>query len=91
MKKGLDVFDQADKAKYDFGTSVVWVRNMPKYQGSTSPKVQARIRADIKAVPDCGLKKQFLDTLSIPSERGSDTSSVISSIDQFKQEGAAAR
>ena len=75
---------------------------MLKYQGSSSPKVQARIQADIKAVPDCPLKQQFLDTLSlapdtlsgpadtlsIPYRRGSDTSIYSSSIDQLKPASA---
>jgi DnaD/phage-associated family protein len=75
IKKGLEVFNNADKVKYDFEAGVVWVRNMLKYQGSTSPKVKARIQADIKAVPECDLKKRFLDTLSIPYRYGSGTSS----------------
>ena len=87
IKKGLEVFDQADKVKYDFAAGVVWVRNMLKYQGSSSPKVQARIPADIKTVPDCDLKKHFLDTLAIPYGRGSESSSLISSISQLKGEG----
>ncbi len=87
IKQGLEVFTKADKARYDFEASVVWVRNMLKYQGSMSPKVQARIQADIKAVPDCDLKRQFLDTLAIPYGRGSDTSIYSSSIDELKEEG----
>jgi hypothetical protein len=86
IKKGLEIFNKADKVKYDFDASVVWVRNMLKYQGSPSPKVQTRIQADIKAVPDCDLKRQALDSLSIPYRRGSDTSIYSSSIDQFKEE-----
>jgi DnaD/phage-associated family protein len=82
VKKGLEVFNNADKVKYDFETSVIWVKNMRKYQATTSPKVQARIQADIKAVPECDLKKQFLDTLSIPYGKGSGTSILISSISQ---------
>ena len=81
IKKGLEIFNKADKVKYDFDASVVWVRNMLKYQGSPSPKVQTRIQADIKAVPDCDLKRQALDSLSIPYRRGSDTSIYSSSID----------
>jgi len=55
IKKGLEAFDQVDKVKYDFKSGVVWVRNMLKYQGSSSPKVQARIKADFDVVPDCDL------------------------------------
>ena len=95
VRQGLEAFAKANKVKYDFATSVVWVKNMLKYQGSTSPKVQARIQADIRAVPDCELKQQFLDTLSasadtlsIPYRKGSDTSIYSSSIDQFNLEQA---
>jgi hypothetical protein len=91
IKPGLEVFTKADKARYDFDAGVVWIRNMLKYQGSSSPKVQARIQADIKAVPDCDLKQQFLDTLSIPYRRGSATSIYSSSIDQFVEEQGPAQ
>src|SRR5688572_2620360 len=47
IKKAIEVFTKADKVKYDFETSVIWIKNMMKYQGSTSPKLQARIQADI--------------------------------------------
>ena len=36
-----DIFGKAGKAYYDYGSSVVWVVNMLKYQGSTSPKLLA--------------------------------------------------
>jgi hypothetical protein len=85
VRRALELFDQAGKARYDFATGVVWVRNMLKYQGTASPKVQARIQADIRSVPDCALKQQFLDTLSIPYRSSSDSSSLISSIDIVKQ------
>jgi hypothetical protein len=45
-----------------------------------------RLQADIKAVPESELKRQFLDTLAIPYRRGSDSSSYSSSIDKFKKE-----
>ena len=82
IKKGLEVFTNADKVRYDFDTGVVWVRNMLKYQGSLSPKVKTRIQADIKAVPECDLKKQFLDTLPIAYRyiSGSSSSSIVPSI-----------
>ncbi|MDP2920562.1 MAG: hypothetical protein Q8O43_10155 [Dehalococcoidia bacterium] len=78
IKKCLEVYNDADKVYYDFQTSVIWIVNMPKYQSSTSPKLRARIEADIKAVPDCELKSRFLDkypelTLPIPYRYGIDT------------------
>ena len=104
VKQALAAFDAAGRVKYDFAAGVVWVRNMPKYQGSSSPKVQARIQADIKAVPDCALKQQFLQelsqaagtlsapahTLPLPSGNSSDTSIYSSAIDQSNWEGEPA-
>jgi hypothetical protein len=82
IKKGLEVFDKADKVHYDFEAGVVWVVNMTKYQSTSSPKVQARIQADINNVPACNLKTRFLDTVSIRYADGRDTSILISSISQ---------
>jgi hypothetical protein len=78
IKKYLDIFSKTDKAYYDFTTSVIWVVNMPKYQGTTSPKLLPRIMADVKAVPGCELKTKFLQkypiyTVSIPYGYSSDT------------------
>jgi DnaD/phage-associated family protein len=83
IKKCLEVYTKADKAYYDFNASVLWVVNMPKYQSSTSPKLKARIEADITAVPDCELKRLFFEkhpeyTVSIGYGRGSDTSLSVS-------------
>jgi len=78
--QGLNDFEADDKVFYDFDHSVIWVRNMRKYQGSSSVKLQARIYADIKAVPDCELKQEFLEhfngqaaRVSIPYQDGIDT------------------
>lgn len=61
VESALGVFSKADKVKYDFETGVVWIRNMLKYQSSSSPKLQARIKADIKAVHNCNLKEEYLE------------------------------
>jgi hypothetical protein len=65
----LEVFNNADKVKYDFDTGVSWVRNMLKYQ------VKAYNQADIQAMPEYDLKQQLLDTLSIQYRYSSGTSS----------------
>lgn len=83
VKKCFNVFSSAGKIYYDDVAGVVWVVNMLKYQGSTSPKLMSRIDADIKSVPDCELKKRFLerypnDTVLIPYGDGIDTASSIS-------------
>jgi len=77
---GLTGFSKADKVHYDRTTGVVWVRNMFKYQGSTSPKLRERIKSDLRAVPDCELKLRWEkdNTVSIGYGRGMDTSSSIS-------------
>jgi hypothetical protein len=78
IEKCLELFAHAGKVYYDFQTSVVWVVHMAKYQSSSSPKLKTRIEADIKAVPDCELKRSFLEkypeyTVSIPHRYGMDT------------------
>lgn len=67
IRSGLETFASADKVHYDWSASVVWVRNMWKYQGSKSPKVLDRARKDMDAVPACPLKDKCLyeNTISI--------------------------
>jgi DnaD/phage-associated family protein len=75
--EAFEVFTQAGKIEYDYAAGVIWVKNMAKYQTSTSPKLQARIKADIKAVPECAIKNRYLygtDTVSVPHDDGNDTS-----------------
>lgn len=83
--EGFEIFAKADKAKYDPETGVVWIRNMFKFQASTSPRLAARIEADIKAAPDCDLKSEALrylrDTVSIGYGYGTGTPLSISSSD----------
>ena len=86
VRKGLAVFEKAGKAFYDHTASVMWVVNMPKYQGSSSPKLLVRIQGDIKIIADSELKRRFLksyrmDTVSIPYGDGSDTFQSISILD----------
>lgn len=73
VRATLEIFIAAAKIHYDYKVEVVWVCNMLKYQGSSSPKLQTRIEADIKAVPDCDLKRMFFDTVWIPYRQGRDT------------------
>lgn len=72
---GMIAFEQAGKVLYDPESGVVYVRNMFKYQGSNSPKLLARLKADIKAVPACALKNQWIleHRVLIGYEDGSDT------------------
>jgi hypothetical protein len=69
IQSAFEVFIKADKIKYDFETSVIWVKKMLHYQGGSSPKLVTRIVADIKAVPESEMKQEFIywlrDTVSI--------------------------
>ena len=80
---GFAEFQKAEPAKvlYDAQTGVVYVRNMLKYQGSTSPHVKKRIQGDLKAVPECALKTLWMQSnrVWIGYEEGIDTSSSSSS------------
>jgi len=80
ITSGFGVFKDANKVLYDFETGVVYVRNMFKYQGSNSPKLQARIQADLKAVPNCSLKDVWLqeNRVLIGYGNGMDTSYSVS-------------
>ncbi len=80
IEKALVEFGKAGKVHYDEQTGVVWVRNMFKYQGSTSPKLLERIKADLRSVPACELKNLFAkdNTVLIGYEGGMDTSCSIS-------------
>lgn len=62
----LVAFQQDGKVYYDRAESVIWVVNLPRYQGTTSYKLAPKIKADIDRVPDCEVKKQYLHTVSIP-------------------------
>lgn len=94
--QALEAFSQAGKVHYDTTTGVVWVRNMFKYQGSTSPKLKERIKADLKAVPACALRTLWEkeNTVLIGYGSGMDTSlsiSISSSIsDSGSEEGGGA-
>jgi hypothetical protein len=72
IRQMLADFQTADKVEYDYEHSVIWVKNMAKYQSSTSPKLQTRILSDIRSVPDCTVKDMF-NRVSIGYQCRSDT------------------
>lgn len=82
VEDGLRLFELKEKVYYDRETSVVWVRNMYKYQGTESPQIKKRIIADIKAVPNCEIKKRFIleNRVLIGYVDGSETLLSISSL-----------
>jgi hypothetical protein len=61
---------------------VIWIKNMMKYQVQSNPndKIKARIEADIKNVPDCTIKRRFVDTLSIRYRYDADAIVSVSSL-----------
>lgn len=77
VTKTLQDFERDGKVYYQDG--VIWVKNLRKYNENTSPKVLTRIENDIASIPDCELKRQYIqyhngiDTVSIPEpETGSE-------------------
>lgn len=59
IMSGLALFEQTGKIFYRDGT--VWVKNLNRYNASTSPKLAARISADLNDVSDCELKRAYLN------------------------------
>ena len=39
---------------------IVWVKNLRRYNATSSPKVTTRIRYELAAIPDCSLKDAYL-------------------------------
>jgi len=84
--RGVEIFIAENKIAYDYGKGVIWIKNMSKYQASSSPKVKTRIETDIKLCPDCAVKDEFIksfDTVPIPYnefEKTIDTSISIKSL-----------
>jgi hypothetical protein len=83
-------FANAGKIEYDYNAEVIWIKNMRKYQGNNkSWQVQERIKKDIDGVPDCDLKKKYIeeevvvipDTASMPHGGSSDALITSTSID----------
>jgi hypothetical protein len=58
VDKALDKFEQAGKVIYREG--IVWVINLGKYHNYKNPKVDARITADIEAIPASAIKNTYL-------------------------------
>ncbi len=55
----LEKFSQAGKVHYQDG--IVWVVNLSRYHQTKSPKVDIRKAKDIDGIPDCELKRLYLD------------------------------
>ena len=58
VKDNLNFFQEKEKIRYDAG--VIWVKNLRKYNASSSETVQIRIRKDLATVPDCPIKKEYI-------------------------------
>lgn len=85
---GLDVdtiktilcnLERTGKIFYDYDASVIWVKNLQKYNDSTSIMIKKRIIADIKSISDCEAKRKYIeyqhriDTVSIECTQDIDT------------------
>jgi hypothetical protein len=80
VRDTLHRFERDGKIRYENG--VMWVKNLRKYNETSSPKVATRIRRDLSLIPEGDLKAEYIayytkrDTLSIPyskSESETDT------------------
>ena len=61
----MDTLSRAGKVLYEGG--VVWVVNLPKYNNSgSSPKIAVRAARDVEMIPDCNLKRRYLEAQKIP-------------------------
>lgn len=73
--------------KIEYENEIVWVRRMRRYQAQneSSPKIKPRIIKDLEEIPDCKIKRMYIeayhtdmvsnsdDTLSIPTRTDTDT------------------
>lgn len=62
VREGLAKFEADGKVFYDAQRSLVWVKNLRKYNthGSSSPKIARCIEEQLEAIPDCPLKQRYL-------------------------------
>ena len=58
VKDTLEKFEKSEKVFFRDG--IVWVKNLRKYNGSSSDKVQKRIKTDIALIPECELKQKYI-------------------------------
>jgi hypothetical protein len=72
----LDKFEKAKKVYFENG--VIWVKNMRKYNASTSEKVMKGIENDLAKIPECPIKQLYIAYYSpdIPYTEGIDTISL---------------
>jgi len=66
--------------KVEYENDVIWIRRMRRYQAAneSSPKIMPRILKDLAEIPDCKVKRLYLnqypiDMVSIPTHTDTDT------------------
>ena len=59
VESALERFEQAGKVTYSEG--IVWVVNLRKYNENPSPEVLVRIEKDLAEIPDCALKRRYME------------------------------
>jgi 5-methylcytosine-specific restriction endonuclease McrA len=62
----LKEFAEQKKAWYQ--DSVVWVKNLRRYNATSSIKVLERIRRDLMELPECDLKAAYIEKWGIPEK-----------------------
>ena len=58
VKITLKKFEEANKVIFKDG--IVWVKNLRKYNSSTSPKVVTRLEKDLQEIPECPIKQEYI-------------------------------
>lgn len=76
VKTALDKFEKANKIYFENG--VIWVKNLRKYNASTSEKIKKGIENDLAKIPECPIKQHYITYYSpnIPYTKGIDTLSL---------------
>ena len=64
IRAALATFAEADKVLCENG--IVWVKNLRRYNASSSVKVLERIRRDLELLADCPLKAAYIEQWGIP-------------------------
>lgn len=77
VRQAMDKFQQAGKVRYQDG--VIWIKNLRKYNATSSSKVLDRITKEVDDIPECPIKQEYIAYYEreIPYSNGIDTISVL--------------
>ena len=84
VKVALDKFEEASKVYFENG--VIWVKNLRKYNASTSEKIKKGIENDLAKIPECPSTQRYIAYYSpnIPYTKDIDTLSLQDNTKQDK-------